>query len=59
MTDNCQLITDAAVVALEGSDLPTHVATFGDVTVEEVGDWLTIFTSERSQTVSVKVSQSL
>lgn len=56
MTENCQLITDEAVVALEGSDLPTHVATFGDVTVEKVGDWLTIITGERSQTVSLNVS---
>lgn len=52
MEDSCQLISDAAFYALEGADVPTHVATFGDVTVEEVGDWLPILQNEINPTVS-------
>ena len=51
MADSCQLITDAAITALTGSNFPTHVATFGDVTVEEVGDWLEIITDIPGSTV--------
>ena len=51
MADSCQLITHAAMTALTGSNFPTRVATFGDVTVEEVGDWLRIILDEPSSTV--------
>ena len=56
MTESCQLISKAAKVALDGSDPPTHVATFGDVTVEEVGDWFQIISNEPGSAVSIIVS---
>lgn len=56
MTESCQLISKAAEVALDGPNPPTHVATFGDVTVEEVGDWLQIISNKPSGTVSIIMS---
>ncbi len=51
-TGRCQLISDAAVVALTGAAPPTNVATFGNVDVSDVGDWVTILSNDISPTVS-------
>ncbi len=42
MTSVCGLIQDTALEALRGPNAPTRVATFGNSSVEIVGDWVEI-----------------
>ena len=42
MTDACNLIQQEVLNALEGADLPTYMATFGNSAVTNIGDWVAI-----------------
>lgn len=46
ISDFCSYLQDTAVDALLGDSVPTHVATFGDSSVTETGDWVEILTDD-------------
>ena len=48
------MLQEAAKLALTGPDPPTHVATFGNINVETVGDWIEIL-SENAPTTGATV----
>ena len=53
MTKVCELIQEADISALLGPNPPDYVGTFGNVAVENTGDWVKIHQENYPQGASV------